>query len=80
MTKKTTGMLGKPWVQELLTRESFTSKDAAELSGWYSGDALTRLRCDKQLRLITLGPLPGGHPRAKLFRLERVKGANDINS
>lgn len=73
MSKKTTGLVNQEWVQELLTRESFTSKEAGELAGGYGPDATNRLRNDKGLRLVPLGPVEGGHPHAKRYRLERVE-------
>ena len=71
--QRTQRLVDQQWVQELLTRESFTSKEAGELSGRYGPDTLSQLRTASGLRLVTLGRLPGGHPQAKLFKLVRLE-------
>lgn len=59
----------RPWVRELLGRESFTGKEAGELAGKYGADAITQLRNARGLRLVRVGKLEGGHHRAGRFRL-----------
>lgn len=59
----------RPWVRELLNRESFTGKEAGELAGKYGADAITQLRNARGLRLVRVGKLEGGHHRAGRFRL-----------
>ena len=59
----------RPWVRELLARESFTGKEAGELAGKYGADAITQLRNARGLRLVRVGKLEGGHHRAGRFRL-----------
>lgn len=68
-------LVDQPWVRELMARESFTTAEAAELSGRANqgADVLTRLRNAWGLKLVAVGRAEGGHPYAKRFRLERVE-------
>lgn len=65
-------LLTQPWVQELLTRESFTSEEAGKLCGVYKADAIHRLRQCKDLRLTVVGLAEDGKQR--MYRIRRADG------
>ena len=67
-----TRLLDQSWVRELLTRESFTSREAGALAGKLPHDALVFLRTGYGLRLLVVGSSEGHHS-AKRYRLERVE-------
>lgn len=67
-----TRLVDQHWVRELLTRESFTSREAGELAGKLPHDALVFLRTGHGLRLTVVG-MTEGHHSAKRYRLERVE-------
>lgn len=62
----------QPWVRELLTRESFTSREAGALAGKLPHDALVFLRTGYGLKLTVIGKVEGSHS-SKLYRLETVE-------
>lgn len=70
----------KPWVRDLLARESFTAAEAGALSGTWGRDAVNRLRESSALKLIVLGKdRAAKHYRTALYkvRLRKHKEASD---
>jgi hypothetical protein len=67
-----TRLVDQHWVRELLTRESFTSREAGELAGKLPHDALVFLRTGYGLVLEVIGKTERHHS-AKLYRLRKTE-------
>jgi len=71
---------GQPWVSELLSRSSFTAREALVVfmqhggPAKYPADIVNRLRQCEELELTTLGPVEGGHHRERRYQLRRKDG------
>ncbi len=67
----------RPWVQELLARESFTATEASQMSRAagetrhaLSNELMGELRRCKQLEVVTVGYAPGSKT-TRFYRLRR---------